>query len=110
MSDPVTGTAAVFCARDAGRVVGTGWIDFFDASPFAQLCGGSVLERWRGRGVYDALFERRLVEAKSRGVRWLAVDAAPMSRPILEKKGFRFVCDTYPMRTRPFDTRSVTRS
>jgi len=110
MSDPATGTAVVFCARDAGRVVGTGWIDFFDGSSFAQLSGGSVLERWRGRGVYTALFERRLVEAKARGVRWLAVDAAPMSRPILEKRGFRFVCNTYPMRTRPFDTKAVTRS
>ena len=30
-------------------------------------------------------------------------DEAPMSRPILEHRGFRFVCHTYPMRTRPFE-------
>ena len=50
------------------------------------------------------MFERRLEAARARGVPYLAVDAAPMSRPILERKGFRYICGTYPMRTRPFDT------
>ena len=100
----------VLCARDGDRVVGSGWIDFSPGSPFAQMHGGAVLEPYRGRGVYSRLFERRLEEAKARGVPWIAVDAAPMSRPILEKKGFRFVCHTYPMRTRPYDTKAVTRA
>ena len=100
----------VFCARVGGRVVGSGWIDFHDGSPFAQLSGGSVAEQYRGRGVYSALFERRIAEAKARAVPFVAVDAAPMSRPILERKGFHYVCGTYPMRTRPFDTGPVTRA
>jgi GNAT superfamily N-acetyltransferase len=104
MDDPV------FCARADGRVVGSGWIDFQRGSEFAQLCGGSVAEDYRGRGIYSLLFERRLAEAKARGTPFIAVDAAPMSRPILEKRGFRFVCHTHPMRTRPFDTSPVTRS
>ena len=104
MDDPI------YCARADGQVVGSGWIDFHGGSEFAQLCGGSVAEAYRGRGIYSLLFERRVAEAQARGTRFIAVDAAPMSRPILEKRGFRFVCHTHPMRTRPFDTGAVTRS
>ena len=103
------GSCPIYCARVGDRVVGSGWIDFHGGSQFAQLSGGSVAEEYRGRGVYSQLFERRLAEAKARGVPFIAVDAAPMSRPILERKGFEFVCETYPMRTRPFDTGPVTR-
>jgi GrpB-like predicted nucleotidyltransferase (UPF0157 family)/GNAT superfamily N-acetyltransferase len=110
MTDPVNGSGVAFCARSADRIVGSGWIDFQGGSRFAQLSGGAVLEAYRGRGVYSMLFERRLIEAKARGVPFIAVDAAPMSRPILERKGFRFICHTYPMRTRPFETIAVTRS
>ena len=109
-ADPVHGSGSVYCARDDGKVVASGWIDFHGGSPFAQLCGGAVAEGYRERGIYSALFERRIQEAKARGVPFIAVDAAPMSRPILERKGFRFVCHTHPMRTRPFDTGAVTRT
>lgn len=103
------GTGVVFCARDGARLVGSGWLELHGGSRFVQLCGGAVLERYRGRGIYSRLFERRVVEARQRGAAWIAVEAAPMSRPILEKKGFRFVCHTHPMRTRPYDTSPVTR-
>ena len=109
MADPDHGTANVYCARAEGRVVGSGWIDFHRGSRFAQLSGGSVLEKYRARGVYSQLLARRLADAAARGVPFIAVDAAPMSRPILERKGFAYVCDTYPMRTRPHDTGAVTR-
>jgi GNAT superfamily N-acetyltransferase len=101
MADAQEGSCAIFCARSGARVVGSGWIDFHGGSPFAQLSGGAVAEQYRGRGIYSSLFERRLAEAKARAVPFIAVDAAPMSRPILERKGFRYVCGTYPMRTRP---------
>jgi len=109
MTEPEHGSAIVYSARSGDRVVGSGWIDFQGGSKFAQLCGGAVLEDFRGRGIYTLLFEHRLAQARKRGVPFIAVDAAPMSRPILERKGFRFVCQTYPMRTRPFDTNPVTR-
>jgi len=109
MTHPVRGTAKVFCARTAERVVGSGWIEFHGGSRFAQLCGGSLLATYRGRGLYNRLFERRLDEARNRGVQYIAVDAAPMSRPILERRGFRFVCHTYFMRTRPYEMTRVTR-
>lgn len=91
-------TTAVYCAYVDDLPVGTGWIDFYQDSSFADLHGGAVLPRMRGRGIYSALFRIRILEAKRRGYRFVAVDAAPMSRPILLKKGFRFVCDTIPFR------------
>ena len=103
MTHPERGSAKVYCARTAGRVVGTGWIEFHHGSRFAQLCGGSLLEAYRGRGIYSRLFETRLAEARARGVPYIAVDAAPMSRPILERRGFRYVCNTYQMRSRPYE-------
>ena len=111
MADPATGSGLAFCARDeSGRVAGSGWIDFHGGSEFAQLCGGAVRADCRGKGVYSALFGKRLAECRVRSVPFIAVDAAPMSRPILERKGLRFVCATIPMRTRPFDvTGAVTK-
>ena len=104
MTDPVVGTASLYCARTTDRVVGSGWIEFHGGSRFAQLCGGALLEAYRGRGIYSRLFELRVAEARTRGVPYIAVDAAPMSRPILERRGFRFVCHTYPMRTRAYES------
>jgi hypothetical protein len=37
-------------------------------------------------------------DARARGYEFVAVDAAPMSRPILMRQGFTPVCFTYPMR------------
>jgi GNAT superfamily N-acetyltransferase len=89
---------SIYCAYSGGRPVGSGWIRFAPDSRFADIHGGAVLEELRGRGIYGALFRRRLEEARRRQYEYLAVDAAPMSRPILEKRGFRFVCNTYPMK------------
>ncbi len=96
--------SVIFCAYLGARPVGTGWIDFLPGSRFADLHGGAVLADARGRGIYSLLCERRLDEARTRGCRYLAVDAAPMSRPILEGKGYMRVCNTYPMRSAPHQT------
>jgi GNAT superfamily N-acetyltransferase len=102
---PGTMDSAIYCAYLEGVPVGTGWIDFTAGSRFADLHGGAVLEQARGRGIYTLLYERRVEEARSRGCRFLAVDAAPMSCPILAHKGFMSVCATYPMRSAPHVTR-----
>jgi len=49
---------------------------------------------------YSMLLHERCLEAQERGYEYLAVDAAPMSRPILERKGFEFICWTYPLDSR----------
>jgi GNAT superfamily N-acetyltransferase len=92
---------AIYCAYLDERPVGTGWIDFIPGARFADLHGGAVVEAARGRGVYSLLYERRVEEARRRECPYLAVDAAPMSRPILEHKGFEHICNTYPMRLAP---------
>ncbi len=97
---------AIYCAYLDGAPVGTGWIDFTAGSRFADLHGGAVLEKARGRGIYTLLYQRRVEEARAHGCRFLAVDAAPMSRPILQHKGFMFVCATYPMRSQPRQQRT----
>jgi GNAT superfamily N-acetyltransferase len=66
-------------------------------SRFAGLWGGSVVEEFRGHGVYRALLATRIVLARKRpSVRFLRVDALPTSRPILEKYGFVKASTTWP--------------
>lgn len=42
----------------------------------------------------------RAQEARRKGFRFLTVDASPMSRPILEKHGFRFIAYAYACKWR----------
>jgi len=87
---------SVYVAYAAGVPVSTARIDFHDHNPFAGLWGGSTLPEYRGRGFYTALLATRLQEARQRGVRFLVIDASPMSRPIVEKNGFQFLTFTQP--------------
>ena len=75
----------------AGVPACTGWVRFHPPTQFASLWGGSTLSDYRGRGLYTALLAARAQEARRRGFRFLTVDASDMSRPILEKHGFRFL-------------------
>lgn len=93
-SRPVT---RFFCAYKHETPIGGGWIEFPKDSIFAELHGGSVLPPHRGRGIYSRIFDLRVKEAQARGFRYIAVDAAPMSKPILKAKGFIELCQTHPM-------------
>lgn len=86
-----------FCAFHQNRHIGVGWIEYPEDSQFAELHGGSVSPEFRGRGVYSLLFEARVADAISKNIGYVTVDAAPMSRPILVKKGFQLLSNTYPM-------------
>lgn len=79
---------SVYVAYDDGAPVSSCRISFEPGSQFAGLWGGATLESHRGQGYYKALVAARLQEAKARGVRFLYIDASPMSRPILERRGF----------------------
>ncbi len=76
------------------------WITFHRESQFAGLWGGSTLPQFRRRGLYTALVATRLQEAKRRGVRFLTIDASPMSHAVLQKFGFRLLTYTYPCKWR----------
>jgi GNAT superfamily N-acetyltransferase len=72
------------------------WMYFHAGSQFASLWGGSTVPAYRQRGLYSALLAARTQEARQRGVRYLTVDASPMSRPILESFGFQWLSTIYP--------------
>ena len=72
-----------------------GWTYFHPRTHFASLWGGSTRSRFRQQGLYSTLLAVRAQEAVARGVRFLTVDAGAMSRPILEKHGFRLLTHAY---------------
>lgn len=55
--------------------------------------GGSTLPEARGHGAYRALVRARWDAAVERGTPALVTQAGAMSRPILERLGFRGVCE-----------------
>jgi GNAT superfamily N-acetyltransferase len=74
-----------------GKVVGSAGVAYHDAGLY--LGGGNVLPQARGQGVYRALVGARWDAAVARGTPALVTQAGKMSRPILERLGFRTVCE-----------------
>lgn len=73
-----------------GKPVGFG---FAVGAPAGILLGGSgVLPEARGRGVYRAMLAARWAHTQQSGGGGLAIQAGAMSRPILERCGFKVVC------------------
>ena len=79
---------SVYAAMAGDEPVAVGWMRHRRGDSFGSLWGGSTLEGWRGRGVYQALVGARVAEARERDCRWLTVDCSPMSLPILQRCGF----------------------
>lgn len=73
-----------------GQPVAEGRVDFA-CGEFAGIWGGATLPAYRRRGIYTALVAARAAEAFERGCRFLTIDASPMSRAVLEKRGFRLL-------------------
>jgi len=87
---------SVYVAYADGQPASAAWAYFPKHSQFASLWGGSTVSGFRKQGLYTALLAVRAQEAKARQVRYLTVDASPMSRPILEKFGFEMIAYSYP--------------
>ena len=87
---------SIYLAYADGQLASSAWIRFHPQRQFADLWGGSTRAAFRRRGLYTALVAVRAQEARARGVRFLTVDASPMSQPILEKIGFRTLTYTQP--------------
>jgi hypothetical protein len=90
------GEMSVYLASVDGLPASAAWIYFPKHSQFASLWGGSTLRGYRKRGLYTALLAARAQEARRRQVRFLTVDASPMSEPILAKFGFVRLDVSYP--------------
>lgn len=58
-----------------------------------SLFGGAVMPAARGRGAYRALVLARYSDAVERGTPFAATQGGPMSRPILDRLGFRELCE-----------------
>lgn len=86
-------SGASFLAYVDGEPVASGDMVFL---PFASfLSGASTRADYRGRGAYRALVRARWDEAVRRGTPALIVGAGKMSRPILERIGFRAVAEQH---------------
>ena len=83
------GSEVVFLAYLDGEAVGFGRVVL--TARGGLLLGGATLPHARGRGVYTSLVHARWRETVERGAPHLVVSAGPMSAPILEGLGFRFL-------------------
>ena len=87
---------SVYVAYIVAQPASSAWVYFPKHSQFASLWGGSTLSGFRRQGLYTTLLAVRAQEARARGLRYLTVDASPMSRPILEKFGFEMIAYSWP--------------
>ena len=88
----------IFLAEDGetGALMCSAWVRFQPGTDFAGLWGGTTHPEWRRRGAYRALVTVRAELAEARGFRYLQVDAAPDSQPILRRLGLIRLATTTP--------------
>lgn len=86
---------SMFVVYAGAKPVASAWITYTANSPFAGLWGGSTLPEYRCRGYYSDLLLARSHEAKAKGIKYLTIDASPMSRPIVAKFGFEYITSTW---------------
>ena len=89
-------TVWTWLAMAGDRPVSAARMVLHPGTGFASLWGGGTAPDWRGRGIYRALVARRMEVAMELGCEYLQVDASDMSRPILERLGFRALSVTTP--------------
>ncbi|HEY5095453.1 MAG TPA: GNAT family N-acetyltransferase [Candidatus Eremiobacteraceae bacterium] len=81
-------TLALYVAYAGGGPVAAARLELPRSRSFAGLWGGCTLPAHRRRGIFRAIVAVRARDARARGFRYLNVDAAETSRPILERLGF----------------------
>lgn len=87
---------SIWMALVAEQPVARAWARFYPNRPFAELWGGHTLPPYRGRGIYRSLVAARVAEARAKGAEWIAANALPTNRPILESLKFRRLVDSTP--------------
>jgi len=80
-----------FVALVDGEIVASASSTYVEGA--VTLNGGAVLPHARGRGAYRALVAARWADAVERGTPALVTQAGAMSKPILERLGFRSVAE-----------------
>ncbi|MEU6881507.1 GNAT family N-acetyltransferase [Streptomyces sp. NPDC046712] len=89
-------TVAAVLAMAGDEPVSAARLELYPGTDFAGLWGGGTVEPWRGKGLYRALVAFRTRIAVERGHRFVQVDAADTSRPILQRLGFAPLTTTTP--------------
>ena len=82
------GNRRVLLATVDGEPAGSASLALFPPHA-AMINGGSVRPKFRGQGVYRALVAARLEMAREAEVAGLVVQAGAMSKPILDRLGFK---------------------
>ncbi len=97
-----------YLAHVNGRPAGLGRVQL--QSGVAYLGGAATLPEFRGQKVYSTLLRRRLEDAHARGYQLAAIAAEPMSRPIVERYGFKEYSRIYLYGWMPVIDREVIKS
>jgi hypothetical protein len=82
-----------YLARLNGQPAGFGRLSL--RGGLGYLSGGAVLPEFRGQHVYSTLLRRRLEDTRARGFHIVAIQAGPLSRPIVTHCGFKEYARTY---------------
>ena len=88
----MNGRRELYLASLDGRVAAAGGMAVTEHRAVA-LSGGATHPAARGRGLYAALVRARWQAAQRLGARTLVTQASAMSRPVLERLGFRAVTE-----------------
>lgn len=83
----------LFAAFVDGMLASTAQITYYPSQGFASLVRSATLPDYRRRGLCSALVAARIAAAQARGIRYLDTEAGPLSRPILERFGFRPIAE-----------------
>lgn len=87
---------SIYIAYANGIPVSAAWLRLPLKGQFGSLWGGATLPTHRNRGFYTSLLAVRVQEAIRNKIRFLTIDASPMSKPIVAKFGFQLLTQTYP--------------
>ena len=84
----IPGYLSVYVAYVQDQPASVAWT-YFPMGHFATLFAGSTIAQYRKQGLYTSLLATRLKEIRERGYPFAAVEAGPMSGPIVAKHGFQ---------------------
>lgn len=95
-ADPNVAIDDLYAVYVDGGPVAVSRLSYHPASPFAGMWGGGTLKDHRGQGYYTAMVYARADAAIKLGKKYLIIEAAPTSKPIVEKLGFKLLGSTWP--------------
>ena len=90
----VPGYLSVYAAYVDNQPASIAWT-YFPHGHFATLYAGSTIAEYRKQGLYTSLLSTRLKEIRERGYQFAIVEAGSMSKPIVEKHGFKHLTTVY---------------